>query len=206
MKLRLFLVGAFMVCFYAVSSAQITKLAQQYFRNGEYEKAAELYEQLYKEQPYSDFYFTRYLETLTALQDFSKAEKLLKKRIKKYPQKTQLYVDYGNLYEQQYKSDKAKAKYEEAIGKLSAERYQIIRLANAFIKLTKYDLALKTYERGGKILKDKYIFAYELGGSISSKRRVTIDDRKLSQCFDSKSESSFFYENAFSTVSGRCRL
>lgn len=166
MKLRLFWIGGLMLCFSIIGfsqSPQTAKLAQQYFRNGEYEKAAELYQKLYQAQSYSDFYFTRYLATLVALQNFSKAEKLLKKRIKKYPNKTQLYVDYGNLYEQQYESQKADAKYQEAIAKLPAERYQIIRLANAFVKLTKYDLALQTYERGGKILKDKYLFAYELG-------------------------------------------
>jgi tetratricopeptide (TPR) repeat protein len=67
-----------------------------------------------------------------------------------------------------YSSDNSKwkrleKKYEEAIERLPAERYQVIRLANSFIQLTKYDLALQTYEKGQKVLKDKKLFAYELG-------------------------------------------
>lgn len=143
--------------------AQPDKLAQEYYRNGEYEKAATLYQQLYDQNPYSDFYFTRYLTSLLSLENYKEAEGLIKKQIKKYPDKIQLYVNYGNLFERQFEMEKARKKYEEAIERLPAERYQVIRLANSFIQLTKYDLALQAYEKGQKVLKDKKLFAYELG-------------------------------------------
>lgn len=143
--------------------AQPDKLAQEYYRNGEYEKAAALYQQLYDQNPYSDFYFTRYLTSLLSLESYKEAEGLIKKQIKQYPDKIQLYVNYGNLFERQFEMEKARKKYEEAIERLPAERYQVIRLANSFIQLTKYDLALQTYEKGQKVLKDKKLFAYELG-------------------------------------------
>jgi len=72
-------------------------------------------------------------------------------------------VTYGNLFERQYKEEEAKAQYEKAIKKLSADRFMITKLANAFIGLTKYDLAIQTYEKGAKVLKNKNIFAYNLG-------------------------------------------
>merc|ERR1712127_632009 len=53
--------------------------------------------------------------------------------------------------------------YEKAIKKMPADRFSITRLANAFINLTKYELAIQTYEKGANILKDQNIFAYNLG-------------------------------------------
>lgn len=147
----------------AFAYAQPTKLAQQYYRTGEYEKAASLYQKLYKEQPYSDVYFSRYFDCLVLLENYKEAEKVLKSRIKQKPNNPELYVNYGNLYERQFKEKEAEEQFVKAIDQLPKERYQIIRLANSFIKLTKYDLALKTYEKGGTIFKDKYLFAYELG-------------------------------------------
>lgn len=162
MKYRFLLCSFFLIMGF-VAEAQPEKLAEEYYRNGEYEKAGTLYQQLYDQNPYSDFYFTRYLTSLLSLEDYKTAEGLIKNQIKKYPDKIQLYVNYGNLYERQFEMEKAREKYEEAIERIPAERYQVIRLANSFIQLRKYDLALLTYEKGQKVLKDKKMFAYELG-------------------------------------------
>jgi tetratricopeptide (TPR) repeat protein len=163
MKYRLLLCGFFLMIGIVAYAQQPDKLAQEYYRNGEYEKAVVLYKQLYEQNPYSDFYFTRYLTSLLSLEDYKTAEGLIKKQIKAYPDKIQLYVNYGNLHERQFEMEKAREKYEEAIEQLPSERYQVIRLANSFVQLTKYDLALQTYEKGQKVLKDKKLFSYELG-------------------------------------------
>ncbi|RME94951.1 MAG: hypothetical protein D6772_13855, partial [Bacteroidetes bacterium] len=41
--------------------------------------------------------------------------------------------------------------------------YSVTRLANAFIGLTKYEYAIAAYEKGAELLRDKRIFAYNLG-------------------------------------------
>ncbi len=140
-----------------------SKLAQQYYADGEFEKAAVLYEKLHKKNNKNDYYFNRYMDCLLSLEEFGKAEKVIKKRLKKDPKLVQLYVTYGNLYEKQYKDAEAQAQYEKAIKKLPADRFSITRLASAFLNLTKYDLAIQTYEKGSKLLKDDNIFAYNLG-------------------------------------------
>lgn len=142
---------------------QESKLAQQYFRDGEFEKAAALYEKLYDGNQRNDYYFDRYIEALMALEKYADAEKAIKKQIKKKPKEVTLYVTYGNLFERQYKDDEALKQYETAIKKLPDDRFVIIKLANAFITLTKFDLATETYEKGVKLLKDPEIFAYNLG-------------------------------------------
>ncbi|MEO1517927.1 MAG: tetratricopeptide repeat protein [Bacteroidota bacterium] len=142
--------------------AQNSKLAQQYFNNGEYEKASALYQKLY-EKNYNDYYFNRYIDCMLALEQFDKCESVIKKQIKKRPKDVQLLVSYGNLFERQYKDDKANEQYQKAIKKMPADRIKINRLANAFTTLTKYDLAIEAYKRGAKVLKDDQVFAYNMG-------------------------------------------
>ncbi len=140
-----------------------SRLAQQYFNSGEYEKAASLYNKLYQKNNANDYYFTRYIESLINLENFAECESIIKKQIKKKPKSVQLYVTYGDVLERQYKEEEAKAKYEQAIKKLPADRYITTKLANAFIGLKKYELATKAYEKGAELLKDENIFAYNLG-------------------------------------------
>ncbi|MEL6989495.1 MAG: hypothetical protein AAGK97_16920, partial [Bacteroidota bacterium] len=65
-----YLVGI-LLCFMTISlSAQNVQLANQYFMNGEYEKASELYQKLYKKSPSNSYYFNRYMETLIALEQY----------------------------------------------------------------------------------------------------------------------------------------
>ncbi len=143
--------------------AQDPKLAQQYFQDGEYEKAGALFEDLYKKNNGNEFYFNQYIECLIYQEKFTDCEKIVKKRIKKKPNQIELYVTYGNLFEKQYKDEEAKEQYEKAIKKLPADRFPITKLASAFSRLQKYDLAIQAYEKGAKLLKNKHIFAYNLG-------------------------------------------
>ncbi len=143
--------------------AQQSKLAQQYYASGEYEKAAQLYQQLYEKGTNVDYYFNRYIECLIALEDYDRCEATIKQQLARYPDDIQLYVTYGNLYERQYRDEEAKAMYQKAIEGLPEDRFTITRLANAFTNLTKYELAISAYERGAKLLKDDTVFSYNLG-------------------------------------------
>ena len=144
-------------------SAQDPQLAQQYFQNGEYEKASSLFKILYDKNNGNDYYFNKYIESLIYLEAFDESEQIIKKQIKAQPDNMQLYVTYGNLFEKQYRDYDANAQYSKAIKKLEADRFKITKLANAFTNLQKYDLAIQTYERGGEILNDRKQFAYNLG-------------------------------------------
>lgn len=151
------------IAFPMLLSAQENKLAQQYYGSGEYEKAAALYEKLYEKSKSNQFYFNRYIDCLIALEAYPKAEEALKKQIKKNPNDVQLYVTYGNLYEQQLQNDKAEEQYKKAIKKLSADQFIITRLGNAFRTATKYDYAIEVFEKGAKLLNEKHVFSSNLG-------------------------------------------
>ncbi len=160
--MRFFVLFAMFVLLPLLAPAQDSKLAQQYYQDGEFEKAAVLYQKLYVQNNKNDFYFDRYIECMLASQKFDEVEDALKKELKEDPNNIRLYVTYGNLYERQFQEEKAKEQYEKAIKRMPADQYQITRLAGAFSNLTKYDLAIQTYETGGQLLKDNQVFSFNL--------------------------------------------
>lgn len=147
------------------------QLAEQYFQNGELEKAAVLYEKLYANNT-GDYYFERYLACLMDLNRFDEAEKIITKQIKKEPSKPTLYVQLGKLYERQNKETAASEQYKKAIDKLPSDRYMVDNLASTFNAMARYDLSLATYEQGGKLLRNKNIFAYNLADLYRRKDNV----------------------------------
>jgi tetratricopeptide (TPR) repeat protein len=136
------------------------KLAQQYYNDGDFEKAATLYKKLYDKQKNNEYYFGRYVNCLIYLESLDQAEKDLKSILKEKSKSVNWYVVLGNIYELQFKQEKAEKQYILALEKLPKERHQVIRLAQEFVRITKYDWAVKTYSKGAELLKDKNIFAY----------------------------------------------
>ena len=144
-------------------NAQDSRLAQQYYQNGEYEKASILFERLFEANPQNDYFFDRYVDCLIALERYDACEKAIKKQIKRDPKNLALYVTLGKLLEQQYREAEAEQQYAAAIAQLPKEHFAVIRLANAFANLAKYDYAIQTYEKGSDLLKDKITFSFYLG-------------------------------------------
>lgn len=147
--------------FLAIS--QNARLAQQYFLDGEYEKAAILYEQLFEQNEENEYYFDRYFNSLLNLERYQEAEQLVERQIRQFPDNMRLYVSLGTLFEAQLKDDKAQEQYMRAIGQLPRNKYAITKLANIFTVEMKYDLAIQTFERGADLLRDDEVFAYNLG-------------------------------------------
>jgi len=144
-------------------SGQNAKLAQQYYGDGEYEKALTMYEQLAERNPGNEFFYGRFIECLVSLERYDQAERSLNTKIKDEPDNSRLYVTRGNLYEEQFMDDKARADFQRAIESLPRNKYAITRLANIFTVDSKYDLAIETYKQGAELLRDDNVFAYNLG-------------------------------------------
>lgn len=138
-----------------------SQLAQYYFQNGEYEKAAMYYEKLYEESP-DDVNYGYLLSTYIELEDYKSAEKLIKVQMKRTREETRYLVDLGQLYTKAGNPDKGQKEYENAIKNLEGRQREVINLANAFIRKGLYDQAMATYEKGKKLLKDTYPFHYEM--------------------------------------------
>jgi len=149
------------------------KLAFKYYGEKEYEKALDLFTELYNEQP-TYHYYTYYLYCLTALDKFSEAEKLVKKTIKNKPGSFRYQVDLGYIYMLTDKPDKATKVFNEVIGKMMPNKASIIEIANAYNSRQLYDYTIKTYLKGRELLRHKYLFhkelarVYELSGNYGA--------------------------------------
>ena len=137
------------------------KLALHYYRNKEYEKAAELYEILYKKN-LTQYHYTYYMHCLLKIRDFKKAEKLAGKQIKKNPTRLKYHVDLGYIYQLAGKPALSKKEYDAAIRKLLPDAYQVKDLANAFYIRAQIEYAVETYLLGQKLLRGKHTFHFEL--------------------------------------------
>ncbi len=142
--------------------SQDPRLAQQYYNDGEYEKAAVIYEQLNQKNPGNEQFLYSYLDCLCKLGRFSEAEHSIKKEINKRPQQSTLYVTYGKILESQKKLDEAKKQYKLAVDRLPADYNAVQHLAQSFIQNQKYDEAIQVFEKGQKLLSGKASFAYNL--------------------------------------------
>lgn len=157
---------SFLIAFFFISfalSSQDTRLANQYYNTGEYEKAAEIYQQLFEKSKGNSYYFNRYINCLLSLEEYDACEKAIKKQLKKNPKNLHLYVTFGNMYERMQNDEKANEQYELAIQKLSGSRNVITQLGSAFISLAKYEYAITTYEKGSKLIQKGESFSYNLG-------------------------------------------
>lgn len=143
-------------------------LALQYASTGDYEKAVVYFEKWYNRDPYSSY--PQYLACLTSLKDFEKAEKLVKKHIKKQPVNATLQVDLGGIYELQGKQSLADDTYRKAIKSLFPDIQQILNLGNKFIEIRKLDFAEQTFMQGRQLTDANYPFSFELADVYAQKQ------------------------------------
>ena len=90
-------------------------LGENYFRQGEYEKAAQVYKSLLKKNPFNTTYLKRLVTCYQETDQYQAAEDLLQTSLRKNPAQKYLHVEIGYNYERQQKMDLAKKEYATAL-------------------------------------------------------------------------------------------
>lgn len=163
MKLRtLFTALLVFVTFFAnAQRTQEEQMGIQYFQNGEYEKAVELFAKIYNSSPNSYIYYY-YYQTLMQLGDFKEAEKVVKKQQKNSPKVQRYKIDLGFVYESSGEQEKAENVYSDAIKDLQPQQNLIRELYHAFLVRKQLNYALSTLQKGRKLLNDNKLFTAEI--------------------------------------------
>jgi tetratricopeptide (TPR) repeat protein len=146
-------------------------LARQFLQNGEFAKAAEYYEGLFKQNPAE--YYDDYLDMLVQLKDFEKVEKVIKTLYKNSGNNPVYLLDLGDLYLKQNKDADAEKQFNKTIKELKQDRYLIGQIAMKFIQLKQLDFAQRTYEKGKELLKDKNAYNLEIAHLFFLKNDLT---------------------------------
>ncbi|GAB7255772.1 tetratricopeptide repeat protein [Polaribacter sp. OB-PA-B3] len=93
-------------------------LAENYYREGAYEKATQIYKKLYTSSPFNTTYLSRLISCYQETDQFILAENLLKGRIKANKSQAYLYVYLGYNYQRQQQTEKASENYKLALNSL----------------------------------------------------------------------------------------
>jgi uncharacterized protein HemY len=136
-KISILLFGFLLLTFsfsFAQDKQQVQhSLAVQFFNNGEYDKAAEVFEVLYKKNRSEDYYEYLY-QCYIQLKNYKDGEKLVDKRSKDFPDQAAYPIDLGYLYSLQDDEKKAVKSFEKALSLLPADNQEIIFVARRFQK------------------------------------------------------------------------
>lgn len=184
-----------LLMFSAVSLAQSDKeiqAAEYFFRNKEYDKAAELYERFF-EKSQNKFYYQQLLTSYIKLERYREANRLVERQMKKEPKNINLYVDLGYVYLCESKKSKAEKTFAKAIEKMSPNTQQISLLASAFENVELYNYAIETYIAARKKLNNNnqfFVFElatlYEKSGRYDDMMREYLDFLELNPAMKSQ--------------------
>ena len=125
--------------------AQVDKLANSYFRKGEFEKAASLYLESYQKQQHSVYVFQQLIKSWQALDAYKRVDSLLEKRLKSHPKQHFMLVEKGYNLSLQKKTEEAVVFYEKALKKVYKSPSRAYLIAKTFQKNHLLDLALESY-------------------------------------------------------------
>ena len=138
------LIILFLTCS-GVFYAQDQQLAYDYYRKGEFEKSASIYQSLYEQNNFNSNYFTRLIYCYRQLEDYSKTQEIIEQHLEKFPSQIQFYVELGYNYELQYNHTKAKEFYDRAIQGLEERQSYGYSVGRAFQNNHLLDYALQSY-------------------------------------------------------------
>ncbi|PWG05859.1 tetratricopeptide repeat protein [Polaribacter aquimarinus] len=93
-------------------------LGESYYREGEYEKATQIFKKLYNKSPFNTTYLSRLISCYQETEKFLEAENLLKSKIKRNAHQGYLYVYLGYNYERQQQKELAKTNYDIALNSI----------------------------------------------------------------------------------------
>lgn len=154
------------------------KLAREFYQKKDYEKAGEIYKNLYETYGYST-YFTYYTDCLTLTGDYAAAEKALKSYLKQNPNNWKAHVDLAYNYMQQGENDKA-TKYLNKVLKDVPNNISSIREVASLLRNRNFnDLAIAMYDRGAKDPNIDYSFNLEKAYVYNS----MLDFENATECY-----------------------
>jgi outer membrane protein assembly factor BamD (BamD/ComL family) len=136
------------------------RLANEFYRNQEWDKAAELYQQLFRETN-AQHHFTFYLNCLLQLDELDEAEKIIKQFSGTGSYREQADIDLAYIYQLKGNNKRASRMFDKVLSNLPPDRNRISMIANAFLNRGMPDYALQVYESAAKMPQLDYPFYLE---------------------------------------------
>jgi len=169
----LVLAGTLSVLYGQHDQKTLNLLAKQAKSNGENEKAIGYYEELYSKTQ-AEYYYKELFSLYTKVENYKEAEKIVKKRIKRYPTKASYIIDQGRLAELTDGMSEADDLYEKALKIYDGNTQDARILANKFGDYEHYDKAEEVYLKSRKVTGDDQLYRFELANAYAQQGK-TVD-------------------------------
>ncbi|PCI33037.1 MAG: hypothetical protein COB60_08330 [Flavobacteriaceae bacterium] len=130
---------------------QDQQLAYQYFRAGEYEKSAAVFETLLKKNKHNYAYLKYLIQCYQQTEQYDKATLIIEKNLGSSKNRNYLEIHLGYNYQLQHQQEKADKYYKKAIASIKKKSNQGYMIARTFQDCLLLDHALKAYERTMKM-------------------------------------------------------
>ena len=137
------------------------QLANQYYREQDYEKAQEIYKKLYRET-HQSYHFQQYIECCLFLNQYKEAEQELKNYYNANPTYSKSLVDLVYVYTLNGKDDKAQKQFKEILKTLPENASVIRNLGNQFASRRLYDMATAVFDKGNEMFAGKETFYMDM--------------------------------------------
>ena len=147
---HLFLTLTFFVSYLAYSQDN-SSLAENYFREGEYEKASQLFETLEKNNPFNTRYLKRLITCYQETSNYEKAANLLQKKLLNNPSQHYLRIEIGYNFDRQQKTALAKKEYDIAIEAITSNPSLGGIMGRMFQQNNLLDYAIEAYSKAMRL-------------------------------------------------------
>ncbi|MGB1307342.1 MAG: tetratricopeptide repeat protein [Oceanihabitans sp.] len=146
----------FILVFLLISSSVFSQknkdaeLANQYFKNGKFEKARIIYQKIVAKNPNHHQYLLQLVKTHQQLEQFNEAENLLKNRLAKRANPI-VQIDLGYNYSLKKDSINANKFYQKAIDYIDERPIYTSAIGQKFEQLSLLNLAVTSYLKGMRL-------------------------------------------------------
>lgn len=187
-------------------SSDPVALANEYYRQGELEKAQEQYKKLAQNKRNVVRIHDNYFKLLLTIQDFDGAEKYVRSVLRQFPENYIYEIDLGIVYQAQRKEEAADKHFDGIIKKVAKKardekKTNDVRvLAQTFFEKNLREKALLTYQKGREALNRPSLFSLELANAYRLMNKKELMIKEYLTFSKSQPQNLNYVKNSFQRV------
>lgn len=156
--------------------SQRAQIANEYYVNGEFAKALDIYQELAKKDSAIPLIHSNYFDYLLKQKEFKAAEKYIYKVMKAYPREKNYKADFVYLFEVAEEKQKKQQALGEIIDLYQGSSYQLKLLADNLVNKNLLTEALTAYREARKTSRNPAAYALDMAGlyrQLDKKKQMT---------------------------------
>lgn len=138
------------------------QLANEYYSQGEFEKAKELYDDLARNMSNIPLIHNNYFFLLMEMGEYKEAEKYISRLIKKVPNNLYYQLDLGLLYQNSGDQSRARSYFDAVVDEVKKDNYRTRITADYFVNKQLTPLAIQLFKEARAVMNNPYVYSLEM--------------------------------------------